>query len=235
MLVRYEICLAIYQLLNKIPFVNTERKINRYKFKIGEYIRQQVDNTNDSFPYVYKSFYEQMGDELKKTFHPTTYACEYFTTVSMDSTVGKYCSIAANVSLGTTFHPTSWLSTHPFQYFEPQKFSKKHSQRPWQFVRPVHVGNDVWIGKGAVIMDGVTVGDGAIIGTHAVVTHDVPPYAIVVGVPARVLRYRFDEPTRKKLLELKWWDMSQEDLQDLPYDDVQKCIEILTSKRKILI
>lgn len=68
------------------------------------------------------------------------------------------------------------------------------------------IGNDVWIGYEAVIMPGVHIGDGAIIGTRAVVTKDVPPYAIMGGVPARIIKYRFDDPAIQMLLKIKWWD-----------------------------
>ena len=72
------------------------------------------------------------------------------------------------------------------------------------------IGNDVWIGYEAVILSGVTIGDGAIIGTRAVVTKDIPPYTIVGGVPAKPIRKRFDDVTIARLLELKWWDWSEE-------------------------
>ena len=74
------------------------------------------------------------------------------------------------------------------------------------------IGNDVWIGDQCFIKAGVKVGDGAVIGAHAVVTHDVPPYAIVGGVPARVIRYRFDEETINSLLNSEWWNLNDKDL-----------------------
>ena len=96
---------------------------------------------------------------------------------------------------------------------------------------PCHIGNDVWIGRNAVIKDGVTVGDGAIIGTSAVVTKDVPPYAIVVGVPARIIRYRFSPEIIEALLELRWWDLPLEKIQHLPFNDVPRCVEELRKIR----
>lgn len=76
-------------------------------------------------------------------------------------------------------------------------------------------------------MDGLTIGDGAIVGAGAVVTHDVPPYAIAVGVPARVIKYRFDENTIQRLLKVRWWDQSDEVIASLKADDVEGCLKIL--------
>ncbi|MBR6646045.1 MAG: CatB-related O-acetyltransferase, partial [Clostridia bacterium] len=79
-----------------------------------------------------------------------------------------------------------------------------------EFTETTIIGNDVWIGHSALILEGVKIGDGAIVGAGAVVTKDVPPYSIVVGVPAKVIKYRFSENEIAKLSELKWWDQSVE-------------------------
>ena len=145
-------------------------------------------------------------------------------SMSKASSVGKFCSIANNVQIGPTRHPTNWLSTHRFQYLDTVDIPK-HPLIPFTYVMPCHIGNDVWIGTNAIILDGVNVGDGAIIGAGGVVTKDVPPYAIVGGVPAKIIRYRFDEKTIADLLELKWWDLDFEIIKTLPFDDIQKCIQ----------
>ena len=84
------------------------------------------------------------------------------------------------------------------------------------------VGNDVWIGQNVTILPGVHIGDGAIIGANSVVAKDVPPYSVVVGNPAEVKKYRFDEDTREFLLKLKWWDKDVE--------IIRKLIPLLTAK-----
>ena len=81
-------------------------------------------------------------------------------------------------------------------------------------VLPIKIENDVWIGIQSLILDGVTIGDGAVIGARTVVTKDVPPYAIVVGSPARIIKYRFNEEVIQRLLEIKWWNLSDEEINE---------------------
>ena len=179
-----------------------------------------------------KTFYEINGDFVKNNrMGKNSYACNYFCVSNIETKIGNFCSIADNVTLGTTFHPINRLSTHPFTYFEPMRLSKKYPLKNFTYHKPVTVGNDVWIGKHVTVMDGITIGDGAVIGTNAVVTKDVPPYAIMVGIPARVLRYRFDEQTIKDLLRLKWWDLDDKVIAKLPFCDIPKCIKELKKIR----
>ena len=153
---------------------------------------------------------------------------------SEDTVIGKYCSISYNVVIGASQHPTNWLSTSPIQYANNVlDFPTKHICNIGITSKPCYIGNDVWIGTKAVIMHDITIGDGAIIGSGAVVTHDVPPYAIVVGVPAKILRYRFDEKTIKQLLELKWWNLPEEQVAELPFDDIKACIQQIKKFRKM--
>ena len=128
--------------------------------------------------------------------------------------IGRYTSIGPFVYTVVGRHPTHFVSTHP-AFYSLQKqagFCFVSNQKFAEFVPPQEngyattIGNDVWIGAKALIMEGVTIHDGAIIGAGAVVTNDIPPYAIAVGVPAKVIRYRFSKEDISFLLELKWWD-----------------------------
>jgi acetyltransferase-like isoleucine patch superfamily enzyme len=128
-------------------------------------------------------------------------------------TIGKFCSIAYYCQIGLYEHPLSFLSTSPHTYGEQNFFGVP---RPWnEFQHPPSIGNDVWIGSGAQVLQGLSIGDGAVVAAGAVVTKDVPPYAVVGGVPARIIRYRFDVARRKELLRLKWWDTPVTDMKRL--------------------
>ena len=119
--------------------------------------------------------------------------------------VGKFCSIGYYCNIGMHEHPTDFVSTSPFLYGVKNLFD---APPVWNdFARPPVVGNDVWIGSHATILQGVCIGDGAIVAAGAVVTREVPPYAIVAGVPARVLRMRFEPREIEYLLSLCWWDL----------------------------
>lgn len=130
--------------------------------------------------------------------------------------IGKFCSIAcgAKFLFNSANHNMNSISTYPFPlFFEEWDLNREDITDSWNNKGNIVIGNDVWIGYEAVIMAGVTVGDGAIIGTRAVVTKDVPPYAIVGGVPAKIIRKRFSDDIISKLLEIKWWDWEKEKIQ----------------------
>lgn len=127
--------------------------------------------------------------------------------------VGKFCSIACGAKFIFTSanHSMRSLSTYPFPiFFEEWDLDVTNITDAWDNKGDIIIGNDVWIGYEAVILSGVTIGDGAIIGARALVTKDIPPYTIVGGVPSKPIRKRFDDMTIAKLLELKWWDWSEE-------------------------
>jgi acetyltransferase-like isoleucine patch superfamily enzyme len=144
-----------------------------------------------------------------------------YTYVSMNSyisqtTIGKFCSIGPNFLSGWGIHPLNTISTSPMFYSRGKQngVSLTRTNKIKERKRIV-IGNDVFIGANVTVLDGVTIGDGAVIGAGAVVSKDIPPYAIAVGCPIRIIKYRFDEDTIKRLIKLKWWDWSDERLQDV--------------------
>ncbi|PZX17134.1 transferase family hexapeptide repeat protein [Palleronia aestuarii] len=153
--------------------------------------------------------------------------------------VGPYCSIAAGVVTGTHEHPSDWLTTSRTGYYPevngwdrlmaPERLAEiAAKRRPFPASCPVTtLGPDVWIGQGAFLKSGITVGTGAIIGARATVVKDVPPYAIVVGTPGRVLRLRFPEPVIERLLASQWWRYSIYDLFDAPMDDIERALDVI--------
>jgi acetyltransferase-like isoleucine patch superfamily enzyme len=122
--------------------------------------------------------------------------------------VGGFCSIAEEVALMCAGHHQIYSAT---TFPIPQVLFGKGVPASG-YGRPVGItiGNDVWIGRGATILPGVTIGDGAIVGASAVIAKDVAPYAIIIGNPARIIRYRFDPVTIEKLLTIRWWDWSDD-------------------------
>lgn len=129
--------------------------------------------------------------------------------------IGNFTAIGRNVILGPGKHPTNRITSHSIFYMrgswgwhddwvEDFKYSDEDVR--------IIVGNDVWIGLGAIVMNGVKIGDGATIGAGAVVTKDVPPYAIVGGVPAKVIKYKYSPEVIDRLEEINWWNLSDEEI-----------------------
>lgn len=139
-----------------------------------------------------------------------------FGDVIRNAIIGKYCSIAWNVSIGGAEHPYHNITTHFFPYDKYYGFVDEGMEdstfNPYK--DKVTIGNDVWIAAGAQILRGVTIADGAVIGAGAIVTHDVGPYEIWAGVPAKKIGSRFDERIVKALVELKWWNLPEQIIKD---------------------
>lgn len=151
--------------------------------------------------------------------------------------IGRYCSIGQSVLIGAGPHPIDWLSTSTFFYRRAmwkshptvEQFYDNHPVDPQFAQTPCSIGNDVWIGSHAVVMMGVKIGDGAVIGANSTVTKDVPPYAIVAGSPAKVVRYRFKAETIERLLASQWWDLNPMQLKGLDYRDIERCLATLAN------
>lgn len=153
--------------------------------------------------------FEACSQHLPGRFMPLgaySYAQSFFGPVTR---IGRYCSIGARVSVMGNRHPVDWASSSP-GFYRPRR------ARSWGAARsefpefedvggPVEIGEDVWIGDDVLLAHGISIGTGAVIAARAVVTRDVPPYAIVAGVPARLVRWRFDAPTIERLLASEWW------------------------------
>jgi len=133
--------------------------------------------------------------------------------INSGSYIGRYCSIGYSVTIGVGHHDKDLMSTSP--WFVSEKGPTVRHIGDDQSVRVV-IKNDVWIGDGVIILNGVTIGNGAVIGAGAVVTHDIPDYAIAIGVPAKIYEMRFDPPTIERLLKLKWWDIDPSALKSRP-------------------
>lgn len=162
--------------------------------------------------------------------------------------IGRFCSIAPNVTTGAAEHATGMLGTHSmfngqwdkqwpelFNEFgwTPEQISIGRKEANAQ-LQPrssrVRIGNDVWIGDGAYISRGVTIGDGAVVAARAVVTKDVPPYAIVGGIPSRIIRYRFNEEMIGRLLAVRWWDYGPAILKGADWSSPPKCIDTIEQR-----
>lgn len=137
------------------------------------------------------------------------YNCEIYNT-----DIGAFSSIANWVSSGLSQHPVDWVSTSPVFREGRDSVKKKYATLSYtEDGKRTRIGNDVWIGEKVLIKQGVTIGDGAIIGMGSVVTKDIEPYTIVGGNPARVIRKRFSDDIITKLLEIKWWELDDAELE----------------------
>jgi acetyltransferase-like isoleucine patch superfamily enzyme len=168
----------------------------------------------DNAPYLTRHFdthYPGMGYEAGEYSYGTPTVLEWGEGKKLS--VGKFCSLGPEtiIYLGGN-HRTDWVTTYPFTTLDPVAAGIQghpHSRGD------VVIGHDVWMGRASSILSGVKVGHGACISAHAVVTKDVPPYAIVAGNPARIVKYRFNEQQITKLLKIGWWDFPIETIRAL--------------------
>lgn len=173
------------------------------------------------------------------------YASYVGTNCSLDAQIGRYCSIGSTVKVITGKHPTRrFVSTHPafyslkkqagFTYVSENRFKEEeYSDENYHMIT---IGNDVWIGNGANLIAGVKVGDGAIIAAGAMVTRDVEPYTIVGGVPAKVIKKRFNDEQIKLLEEFRWWDKDKEWIKNNAeyFNDVEKFTNYIIERKGCL-
>ena len=179
----------IYPRTNDREIVYLKNVITNPNIQIGEYT-------------IYNDFYNNPLEFQKNNVL-------YHYLINSDKLIiGKFCSIACGTKflMNCANHTLHSLSTYTFPLFSEEWEHKMNVRNSWDNRGDIIIGNDVWIGYEAVILSGVNIGDGAIIGTRAVVTKDVPPYTIVGGSPARVLKKRFSDDIIDKLLKMKWWN-----------------------------
>lgn len=132
-------------------------------------------------------------------------------TFVQSGSIGAFCSIAWGVTIGPDEHPVRAVSTHPFWYNAAAWFGTRKDTAFAPKAPPV-IGNDVWIGCNAVILRGAVIEDGAIIGAGAIVAGRIPAYAIAVGIPARIIGYRFDDHVARVVRESEWWSWDEDRL-----------------------
>lgn len=166
--------------------------------------------------------YSQVSKKAKvwnhcKLFHATVSDYSYIGPYSrvIHTKIGKFCSIGGQSAIGMGTHTMDKLSTSPI--FTEEHNGTSHTWVKTSTIEPFKrttIGNDVWIGQRVMVMGGIKVGDGAVVGAGAIVTKDVPPYAIVAGVPARIIRYRFSQEIIDRLEELQWWNLPENKLRE---------------------
>jgi virginiamycin A acetyltransferase len=192
----------VYPRSNDYQTVYLKNVITRNNIKVGDYT-------------IYNDLYNNPRDFEKNNVL-------YHYPVNNDKLIiGKFCSIACGAKFLMTSgnHTMQSLSTYTFPIFGEEWDETLKPKDAWDNKGDIVIGNDVWIGYDAIIMSGVKIGDGAIIGTRAVVTNHVPPYTIVGGVPAEVIKKRFSDDVIFKLLKIKWWDW--------PYEKIQASIQYI--------
>jgi len=195
--------------MTKIESINKKENI---KLGIKPYIPNNAIIENSYF-----GKYTEVGqfsNILDSTLDDYSYISEY--TQIYNTFIGKFSNIAAQVRINPGFHPYEMPCQHHLLYRKEMYGFGEDDKAFFNFrkVQKVIIGHDTWIGHGAVIMPGVKVGNGAIIGSNAVVTKDVPPYAIVAGVGAKILKYRFSKDIIDKLEEIAWWNWSHEEIKE---------------------
>jgi acetyltransferase-like isoleucine patch superfamily enzyme len=183
-----------------------------YKLR-KDYINQKIRISNDADIQFANIKFEGRNIIANKTKISGNLKLGYASSIGIncnlngDIIIGKFCQIGGYVAMYSTNHPIDYLSI----YTGNNLFNGLLKSNT-QFGK-IEIGNDVWIGHGVVILKDIKIGNGAILGSGSIITKDVPPYAIVVGSPAKIIKYRFSDEIIAKLNEIKWWDKSIEELE----------------------
>ena len=200
MIIKYYIQKLLGRLFDK-PII-PDNKVVGYSLTRSE----QSDTELGKYTKVMAPFFlhgVQLGDYSYISKNPNISNC----------VIGKFCSIGPNFCCGLGIHLTNGISTSPMFYSTAkQNGITLCKENKVEESKQTVIGNDVFIGANVTVIDGVNICDGAVIGAGAVVVDDIPSYAIAVGVPAKVVKYRFDDQTINALLEKQWWNASEEEL-----------------------
>lgn len=198
----------LYQLLQKIGFrifYNTRLHASKKVIISGKvWGVDQVKFEGNNAVLQYTNFNGNI-----KVGYATTIGAHCF--IHGTITIGRYCQFGPFASINTFNHPMHHMSTYINKRLLGGTLSKHKSSKE------TVIGNDVWVGKNAIILGGVTIGDGSIIAAGAVVSKDIPPYTIVGGVPAKVIKKRFSETIINELLNLQWWNKTEEEIEEIAH------------------
>lgn len=225
-----------YIIIAIMSFVyEVEEILQEKQFEINDYIYIYDNEAYNKEDIYYK------GCKVGRYTYGYEYLLEYY---PIASEIGRYCSINRTAKIWNN-HPIDYITTHPmldyrmFYSRDKQKNRKKYEEKYGRYFnnakyedsklrnnKPIKIGNDVWIGANVVILPGVTIGDGAVLAAGAIVNKNVEPYEIVGGVPAKPIKKRFTDDVIEKLLEIKWWDWS--------IDEIEENIELFYQPEKMV-
>lgn len=203
MIIKYYLQKFFGLLLDR-PIIKNRKSVG-YSLVRSERVNCQMgDHTRVYPPFVLRNV--TLGDYSYISYNSNINNCN----------IGRFCSIGPNFCCGLGTHPTNGISTSPMFYSAAKQngvsLCKENKVLEFEYST---IGNDVFIGANVTVLDGVHISDGAVIGAGAVVKDDIPPYAIAVGVPAKIVKYRFDDDIIKGLLERRWWDDPEEKLKTI--------------------